>query len=119
MQDLNDLYYFVQVVDHGGYASAGRALGIPRSKLSRRIIELEERLKTLQAMEEAEAQAENRKRREGDVTQIRRAYTYMGSRGSSRNEVRISKGDPEQTGYLKQIADWVARGGTIDARAAA
>lgn len=44
MQDLNDLYYFVQVVDHGGYASAGRALGIPRSKLSRRIIELEERL---------------------------------------------------------------------------
>ena len=44
MQDLNDLYYFVQVVDHGGYAQAGRALGIPKSKLSRRIIELEERL---------------------------------------------------------------------------
>ena len=22
MQDLNDLYYFVQVVDHGGYAAA-------------------------------------------------------------------------------------------------
>jgi DNA-binding transcriptional LysR family regulator len=44
MQDLNDLYYFVQVVDHGGYAAAGRALGMPKSKLSRRIIELEERL---------------------------------------------------------------------------
>ncbi len=44
MQDLNDLYYFAQVVDHGGYASAGRALGIPKSKLSRRIMELEERL---------------------------------------------------------------------------
>lgn len=44
MQDLNDLYYFVQVVDHGGYATAGRALGIPKSKLSRRILELEERL---------------------------------------------------------------------------
>ncbi|CEJ84371.1 Trancriptional regulatory protein, LysR family protein [Hyphomicrobium sp. GJ21] len=44
MQNLNDLYYFVQVVDHGGYASAGRALGMPKSKLSRRIIELEERL---------------------------------------------------------------------------
>ena len=25
MQDLNDLYYFVQVVDHGGFAPAGRA----------------------------------------------------------------------------------------------
>lgn len=44
MQDLNDLYFFVQVVDHGGYAAAGRALGIPKSKLSRRILELEERL---------------------------------------------------------------------------
>ena len=44
MRDLNDLYYFVQVVDHGGYAPAGRALGIPKSKLSRRILELEERL---------------------------------------------------------------------------
>ncbi|MFW7349632.1 MULTISPECIES: LysR family transcriptional regulator [Pigmentiphaga] len=44
MQDLNDLYYYVQVVDHGGFAPAGRALGIPKSKLSRRIALLEERL---------------------------------------------------------------------------
>lgn len=44
MQDLNDLYYFVQVVEHGGYAAAGRAIGMPRSKLSRRIIALEDRL---------------------------------------------------------------------------
>lgn len=44
MQDLNDLYYFVQVVDHGGFAAAGRALGVPKSKLSRRLQELEERL---------------------------------------------------------------------------
>lgn len=44
MQDLNDLYYFAQVVEHGGFAAAGRALGLPRSKLSRRIQELEQRL---------------------------------------------------------------------------
>jgi DNA-binding transcriptional LysR family regulator len=44
--DLNDLYYFAQVVEHGGFASAGRALGIPKSKLSRRIAKLEERLGT-------------------------------------------------------------------------
>ncbi|MEG0008005.1 MAG: LysR family transcriptional regulator [Aeromonas sp.] len=43
-QDLNDLYYYVQVVDNGGFAQAGRALGIPKSKLSRRIALLEERL---------------------------------------------------------------------------
>lgn len=46
MRDLNDLYYFVQVVDHGGFAPAGRALGTPKSKLSRRIALLEERLGT-------------------------------------------------------------------------
>lgn len=44
MQDLNDLFYFVQVVDHQGFAPAGRALGTPKSKLSRRIAKLEERL---------------------------------------------------------------------------
>lgn len=44
MQDLNDLYYFAQVVDHGGFAPAGRALGVPKSKLSRRIALLEDRL---------------------------------------------------------------------------
>ena len=44
MQDLNDLYYYVQVVDHGGFAPAGRALSLPKSKLSRRIALLEERL---------------------------------------------------------------------------
>jgi DNA-binding transcriptional LysR family regulator len=42
--DLNDLYFFVQVVDHGGFAPAGRALGMPKSRLSRRIALLEERL---------------------------------------------------------------------------
>lgn len=44
MQDLNDLHYFVQIVDHGGFAPAGRALGVPKSKLSRRLALLEERL---------------------------------------------------------------------------
>ncbi|GMV59087.1 LysR family transcriptional regulator [Betaproteobacteria bacterium PRO7] len=44
MYDLNDLYFFAQVVDHRGFAPAGRALGVPKSKLSRRIALLEERL---------------------------------------------------------------------------
>lgn len=44
MQDLNDLAYFAEVVDRGGFAAAGRALGIPKSRLSRRVAELEARL---------------------------------------------------------------------------
>ncbi len=44
MHDLNDLFYFAQVVDHGGFAPASRAIGVPKSKLSRRVAELESRL---------------------------------------------------------------------------
>lgn len=43
MDDLNDLYYFVKVVEHGGFTPAGRALQMPKSKLSRRISALEEK----------------------------------------------------------------------------
>jgi len=41
MRDLNDLYYFSQVVEHGGFSAAARALDLPKSKLSRRIAQLE------------------------------------------------------------------------------
>ncbi|OCP05811.1 MULTISPECIES: LysR substrate-binding domain-containing protein [unclassified Ensifer] len=44
MYDLNDLYYFVQVVEHGGFAAAARATGTQKSRLSRRIAILEERI---------------------------------------------------------------------------
>ena len=43
MHDLNDFYYFVQVVEFGGFAPASRALGKPKSMLSRRIALLEKR----------------------------------------------------------------------------
>ncbi|HXH03112.1 MAG TPA: LysR substrate-binding domain-containing protein [Candidatus Competibacteraceae bacterium] len=44
MQDLNDLYYFAQVVEKGGISAAARMLGIPKSRLSRRLALLEEQL---------------------------------------------------------------------------
>src|SRR4051812_36649757 len=44
MKDLNDMVFFAEVVDRGGFAAAGRALGVPKSKLSRRVSELEQRL---------------------------------------------------------------------------
>jgi DNA-binding transcriptional LysR family regulator len=44
MQDLNDMLFFAEVVDRGGFAAAGRALGIPKSRLSRRVADLEARL---------------------------------------------------------------------------
>ncbi|EYF06149.1 LysR family transcriptional regulator [Chondromyces apiculatus] len=44
MRDLNDLFFFAEVVANGGFAPAGRALQQPKSKLSRRVAQLEERL---------------------------------------------------------------------------
>ncbi len=65
MQDLNDLHYFVRVVDHGGFAAAARAIGIQKSKLSRRILQLEERLGV---------RLLNRSSRRFSVTEIGREY---------------------------------------------
>ena len=44
MLDLNDFFYFVQVVDRGGFTAAGRTLRMPKSTLSHRVLQLEAEL---------------------------------------------------------------------------
>ena len=44
MQPLEGFYYFTQVVEHGGFARAARALGIPKSRISRHVVALEAQL---------------------------------------------------------------------------
>jgi DNA-binding transcriptional LysR family regulator len=44
MIDLNDMVFFAEVVDRGGFAAAGRSLGVPKSRVSRRVADLEARL---------------------------------------------------------------------------
>lgn len=44
MSDLDDFYCFALVVEHGGFSAAERATDIPKSKLSRRVYNLEESL---------------------------------------------------------------------------
>ncbi|EQB08587.1 LysR substrate-binding domain-containing protein [Novosphingobium lindaniclasticum] len=44
MEDLNDLAYFAAVVEHGGFSAAARATGIEKTRLSRRVAALEDRL---------------------------------------------------------------------------
>lgn len=44
MHDLNDLNFLVAVVANGGFSAAARALGIPKSRISRRVAALEARL---------------------------------------------------------------------------
>ena len=44
MRDFNDLYFFAAVVKNEGFSAAARVLGIPKSRISRRIANLEEQL---------------------------------------------------------------------------
>jgi hypothetical protein len=44
MLDLNDFFYFVQVVERRGFTAAGRVLGMPKSTLSYRVKKLEAEL---------------------------------------------------------------------------
>ena len=46
MLNLNDLYFFVAAVENGGFAAASRRLGVPKSTLSKRVADLEQRLDT-------------------------------------------------------------------------
>ena len=41
MQDLNDMVFFAEVAERGGFTLASKALGVPKSRLSRRIADLE------------------------------------------------------------------------------
>ena len=44
MRDFNDLQFFAAVVLHRGFSAAARVLGVPKSRISRRVALLEERL---------------------------------------------------------------------------
>ena len=44
MLDFNDYFYFVTVVRHNGFSAAERATDIPKTKLSRRVLDLERKL---------------------------------------------------------------------------
>jgi DNA-binding transcriptional LysR family regulator len=44
MHDLNAMYLFAKVVEHGGYTAAARALGLQTSRISRHVTDLEKSL---------------------------------------------------------------------------
>ena len=43
-RDLNDTLIFAKVVEHGSFISAARALRLPKTTVSRKIQELEQRM---------------------------------------------------------------------------
>lgn len=93
MLDLNDVYYFVQVVEHRGITAAGRALDLPKSSLSRRILALEATL---------DARLIQRTSRRFVVTEVGEAFykhavAMLVEAESAENVVRQRKAEPSGT----------------------
>ena len=65
MVDLNDYFYFVHVVEKGGFSRAAESLNIPKSRISRHISQLETRL---------DVKLIERTSRQFEVTELGRAF---------------------------------------------
>ncbi len=93
MQPLEGFYYFVQVVDHGGFARAARALGIPKSRLSRQVAALESELN---------ARLVNRSTRRFVVTDVgrdvyRHATAMLAEAQAAVEAVEVARAEPRGT----------------------
>ena len=63
--DLNDYFYYVHVVEKQGFSAASEALGLPKSRLSRHVRQLEERM---------DARLIQRTTRQFNVTEIGKVF---------------------------------------------
>ena len=99
--DLNDLYYFCEIVRHGGFAAAERATREPKSKFSRRLAQLEDRL-GIRLVE--------RSTRRFRVTEVGRIFPNIAaiwSRRRSRLRLRLPElktGHPDSCVSVAQLA---------------
>ncbi|MFZ0009349.1 MAG: LysR family transcriptional regulator, partial [Steroidobacteraceae bacterium] len=105
MQPLEGLYYFTQVVEHGGYARAGRALDIPKSRLSRHVAALETKLNV---------RLVNRSTRRFAVTEVgqevyRHAIAMLAEADAALEAVEFARAEPRGTIRVScpvAIAQW-------------
>lgn len=93
MQPLEGLYYFTQVVEHGGYARAARALDIPKSRLSRHVTALETHLNV---------RLVNRSTRRFAVTEVgqevyRHAIAMLSEADAALEAVEFARAEPRGT----------------------
>ncbi|MDH0645892.1 LysR substrate-binding domain-containing protein [Pseudomonas sp. GD03858] len=93
MIDLNELYVYLRVVEQGGFAAAGRILGMPKSTVSRKISNLEDRLgfRLIQ-----------RSTRHFQVTEIGQNYyrhcqAMMAEVEAAENIIQLNHGEPSGT----------------------
>ncbi|CAM3648133.1 LysR substrate-binding domain-containing protein [Paracidovorax anthurii] len=105
MQDLNDLGLYAAVVAHGSFSAAARALGLPKSKVSRRIAEMEQRLgvrllqRSTRAVSVTEVGAAFFKHCEA-VTQAAQAAFDVAERATDRPSGRIRVSSPVGVAHM-------------------
>jgi DNA-binding transcriptional LysR family regulator len=93
LQPLEGFYYFTQVVDHRGFARAARALGIPKSRLSRHVMALEAKLNV---------RLVNRSTRRFVVTEVgqevyRHAMAMLAEADAALEAVEFARAEPRGT----------------------
>jgi len=92
MQDLTDIYYFVQVVELGSFTAASKALGVAKSQLSFRVARLERNLGV---------RLIQRTTRRSNVSEIGRRYY---------EQCRLLLAAAEQAQYVIDVARAAPRG---------
>jgi DNA-binding transcriptional LysR family regulator len=120
--DLNDFYYFVQVVDRGGFTAAGRSLRMPKSTLSYRIQQLETGLgvrllnRTSRRFGVTDAGADFYRHAVGVLQQAERAEDVMRERLSEpTGVVRFTTGVATAQFAMKEIiCDFILRHPKVD-----
>ena len=118
--DLNDFFYFAKIVQHRGFSAAAQVLGIPKSRLSRRLAALESRLgvRLLQRstrnlaltqsgrklMQRCEAMLEELEAGIAEISELRRRPMGKLKVGCSMNAARVFLGSAV-TGFLHRYPD--------------
>jgi DNA-binding transcriptional LysR family regulator len=96
MAELDDYVLFAGVVEHGGFAAAGRAMRMQKSKLSRRIAALEARLGVRLVERSTRSFRVDRNRADAlralPYDRPRRGACAGGHRGSARRAARAGAG---------------------------
>jgi len=98
MLDLNELSVFIRVVDEGSFTKAGKVLNMPKSRVSRMVADLEEKL---------QARLLHRTTRQLNLTEVGKAY-YNGCRdlvkGIHETHEQITDREESPSGLLRVAA---------------
>lgn len=97
MNDLNNLYYFARIVEHGSLSAAGEALGIAKSVLSQHLARLEDELgvrlihRTTRRLQVTEVGQRYYQRCRAVLAEVERANGVIDdARGTPRGSVRLT-----------------------------